>query len=247
MKKVLIPAMLMTIAFQAISANANTQGVIGVDERVQITEQNDLMLHRSVGLLEIRFGNDYYNCTGTVVGPKHVITAAHCLWDNGKMPDEVVFYPGAKRNPDLSKNPLGKVYGSSVQIMSGYTVHSVEAFDVGMVKFDHVLPAQPLPIELPSYKTANGRALTVAGYPGDKDYGTMWESKKRILPQWDPSKNNHNLDTFSGMSGAAMRLGSAVVGIHSSGQQNEAGEYIMNHCHYFTPDTLKMVKRWIAE
>lgn len=246
MKKVLSPVLMMMVGFQAVSASADVNGVIGKDERVQITSQNNQILHRSIGLLEIRFGQDYYTCTGTVVGPKHVITAAHCLYEDGKMPDEVVFYPAVKSDPEKVSPPLGKFTASVAEILKNYTILPTDLYDVGMIEFKQILPVKPLPLAMPSYNLTKSHTLSVAGYPGDKNYGTMWESKAVLSSTWNPSLNQHKLDTVAGMSGSSMRMGANVVGIHSAGRRDESGKYVMNYSHFFTAESLAAVKSWIA-
>jgi V8-like Glu-specific endopeptidase len=249
MKKVLLSIIMMAITSPALAGHNSVQGVIGKDERYQITKDNSRVIHRSIGLLEIRYAKDWYMCSGTVVGPKHVITAAHCLFENGKFPDEVKFYPGIKNSPETTRAPFGVFKAVNVQVFAGYAQTDGEPdYDVGMISVDRQMPVAPLSLAVaPEYSQTDNHTLKVTGYPGDKDYGTMWESQWTYSSTFKASNNSHLLDTMPGMSGSSIRIGSKVVAIHSSGQMNEDGKYVLNHAHFFNAKTLNAVHEWMQE
>lgn len=59
-------------------------------------------------------------CTGTLIGPKHVVTAAHCVYDINDSHQYVAsinFAPGQNGN----RQPFGQLDWSSVRVLSQFT------------------------------------------------------------------------------------------------------------------------------
>lgn len=79
-------------------------------------------LHKAVGRILFRFGNENFICSGTLVEGAHdraiIATAAHCIFDEKKktFPDHVMFIPGQddgegdSSNFDCTDDPHGCFY-----------------------------------------------------------------------------------------------------------------------------------------
>lgn len=225
---------------------SDQQGVIGKDSRIQITEDNQKLVHQSIGALSVRFNDKKFRCSGTVIGPRHVLTAAHCLLQGHNFPDKVIFYPGLLKDPNSSELPFGKFVSTKVKVFPGYLQSRVENYDVGMIIFEENLPVNYLKIASVSHPL-NLRSLNliVAGYPGDKPNGTMWESEERGMIKFKQNTGTHFLDTMPGMSGASIRLNGKVVAVHSTGEKDKQGVYIENRAHFFSRKSLNIILEWL--
>lgn len=251
-KSTLLLALLTLSTLGHAYTNPEPKIVIGGDTRVRITAKNHKTLHDSIGLLKITTASGTGYCTGTVIGINHVVTAAHCLVDNKKFVDKIEFIPAINGDVTFGKRPFGSFKAIKFQVLKAYFTTSSTADDLGLLKFAENLPVSPLPIgEAPTAAAYIGTdvKLFIAGYPGDKTMGTLWEGKGNRYGSilWTPSAG-HNVDTAPGQSGSAVRTyvngKERVVGVHSSGVR---GATNYNEAKFFTAQTVEILKNWMAK
>lgn len=227
------------------SALAGIKIVIDSDTRERITSASHRRLHDSIGLLYIENEASSKTCTGTVIGLNHVVTAAHCVIANGKFVDKVTFIPGINEYINLKKFPFGTFKASRLRALSSYFSAPYAHNDLALITFDENLPVPALPLAVaPDYKIP----ITIAGYPGDKDIGTLWEGKGTRDPLNSQTRLAHNVDTAPGQSGAAVRATvkgiTSVIGVHSSG--NRVNGLLFNSAYFFSPESIRTLKSWMA-
>jgi glutamyl endopeptidase len=248
MLKSLARFLVLSLPLFAHAEPTGLEGVIGTDERYPITRANMRQPHLSVGQLVLTFAGGESLCSGTVIGKRHVLTAAHCLVDGGKIPSKIVFYPGSTTPIATSKNRYGKHEGVAVRVHPGYSKSQITENDMGLIYFAKDLPVPALPIaEAPSTYLLPFQELIISGYPGDKETGTLWEAKGYLKTNPLVDANAHYLDTYAGMSGASIRTGGAVIAVHSSGITDASGKYVVNYANFLSATRIQMLKKWLKD
>ena len=245
MKKLVLSALFLS----SFSVFAEPTIIIGEDTRVQITDAKANDVHNSIGLLVLTFEKTRGYCTGTVVGTRSVVTAAHCLYDSktGTMAKQVSFIPGLRKSVSLGKYPNGSFNATKLRILAEYKKDLSQSYDLGLVTFGENLPAKALSIKAASN---SDKKIVIAGYPGDKTMGELWEGTGERSPSFfTSSPDSYNVDTYSGQSGSVIRARNArsdtVIGIHSGAREGFFSYY--NVGFLFQKATVDAVKRWIEE
>ncbi|MBI4922699.1 MAG: serine protease [Devosia nanyangense] len=180
------------------------------DDRVQITDSSGYPTAVIGWLWAQDQKGDWSTCTATLIGPKTVITAAHCVYDHdtGGWVQAMSFLPGMT---DAESAPFGQFDWANINILKGF----IDNYDG--TNYGSVMPWDLAEIELAEaagdqlgwlgfrVDDASDFKAEIIGYPGDKPDGTMWDVKCDI-----PAANFgdqifwHNCDTYAGSSGSSM-------------------------------------------
>ncbi|GLC38535.1 hypothetical protein PLESTB_001736800 [Pleodorina starrii] len=130
-------------------------------------------------------------CTAFLAGPCHVITVAHCVYD----PAQDIWWPGlefsAGRNGASAWAPYGTATWRATEVPEGWR-RSGGAGTAGAELYDYavVVLAAPLGRQLGWMQPGGCRptddtapvVVQVAGYPDDRENGTLWLDTCRLLP-----------------------------------------------------------------
>jgi glutamyl endopeptidase len=188
------------------------KNVIGTDERVQVNATGNFP-YRAIGSIAI-------GCTGTLVGPHHVLTAGHCVYntDDDKWYKRIEFSPG--HNGD--KFPYGTLGWKKALAVSGWTDNHDERFDYAMIILDRDIGNETGWFGFAYEEPMRPYLVNINGYPGDKPEGTMWHAECQI-DEVRAEKIYYPCDTFGGMSGSSVYVydkkkdSRTVYGIHAYG------------------------------
>lgn len=197
MKKCLafIPLLLLALVLIACEAKSDQLSDKTQGTRNQVTNIVKSP-YTATGMVYDKDNPDNYG-TASFLTPDTLITNRHVITGIDKMENAVVRV--------LDKN--GKVVELPVKSSA---IPEDETMDVGMVKLKEPITSNPSLSHIKLLKMADekivqavkkGQPVRTVGYPGDKDFGTMWDSHG-VLKDIDGNFLTFNAPITSGSSGS---------------------------------------------
>lgn len=200
--------------------------VHGTDTRVRV-QPTDLYPWSATAslLITARDGSQWVG-TGWFVSPRTLVTAGHCVFiTHSGVPGRDGFVRSIEVLPGRNQTalPFGSATSTEFWTVQGWVEAGNENFDYGAI----IVPT-PLGETVGTFGFAvlpddelDGIVLNIAGYPGDKDPGTLWFDS-HLVARTGPTKVHYDIDTAGGQSGAAVYVIDAerrrtAVAVHAYG------------------------------
>jgi protease YdgD len=212
MRNVVIGKIFLLVLAFAATAQAAAQesdlypGVIGSDDRMPV--EMDGPPWDAVGQVNIGGFRRALRCTGTLIAPDIVITAAHCVVDPRRRAPfplrNIHFLAGVR-----GERHKGHATARCVEILTGYDLgtHSrrpsleIMARDAALIFLQQKLSVEPVRLARPGPPDPNAPLLHAA-YAGDRRYGLSAHADCQRLPSADPRPLWHtDCDTHPASSG----------------------------------------------
>lgn len=174
--------------------------------------------------VEMNFSDGPYGGSGSMVGPHHVLTCAHNVYNTSKnqWARSIQVYPAKEGNCA----PFGRAEVTKVYLYEDWTRRKDRNFDIALLILNQSIGKLTgwggICCTREDY--LNACPVHITGYPGDKGFDYMWTMEHKIQ-NVSSEAFEYIIDTFGGQSGSAVwtnNFGTQpnIFGVHTLGSES---------------------------
>ena len=165
-----ISAVLVCASVLSLTAPALAGGLI------RLTDRDDLFGWEAVGRLELA-GKGY--CTGSLIAPDLVLTAAHCVYDDtGALipPERIAFRAGLRDGVFISQSGVAQVAAHPDYTPGSRVTSDMVRHDAALIKLSQAISAAVAsPFVLAGAEARQGLRVSVVSYGRGRDAALSWQ------------------------------------------------------------------------
>lgn len=142
---------------------------------IRLTDRDDLFGWEAVGRVEV--GSDSY-CTGTLIAPDLVLTAAHCVYDAAGAavaPQSITFRAGLRDGAFISQSGVARVAAHRNYVPSAKLTGEAIRHDAALLELDQAIPAAVASPFVLAGPGGAGVRVSVLSYGRGRDNALSWE------------------------------------------------------------------------
>lgn len=201
-----------------------SESVIGNDDRQKVTNTAAYPWRAMVKLYP-KFPNGItYNCSGTLVDAKYVLTAGHCIYNSsaGGWATSVQVIPGLNG----TYQPYGATWATLMRTYTAWTNNSSADHDFALLTLAAPIGSSTGWLGMKVYSDMDGRFGNLAGYPADRDNATGMYYHFGSMLSSTANRVFHQIDTFGGHSGSGIYHIEAgphryIFAVHTNGNEGD--------------------------